>query len=82
MQPPSQLNLTLLPEAEERDREELPATVILDLQLFLAETVLMIVFLLVVIVKRTCFHGCSSSNSNINSEDCNVSMTDDTTTVK
>jgi len=91
MQHPSQSNLTLLPEAEEeRDREELPATVVLDLQLFLAETVLIIVVLLVVIVKRTCFDGCSSSDSSssssssINSEeDCHVSATDETkTTVK
>jgi len=86
MQHPSQLNLTLLPEVE---REELPATVVLDLQLFLAETVLIIVVLLVVIVKRTCFDGCrssdsSSSSSSINSEeDCHVSATDETkTTVK
>ena len=84
MQHPSQSNLTLLSE-DERDREELPATVVLDLQLFLAETVLIIVVLLVVIVKRTCFDGCRSSSSDssedCNSEDCrNVSTTDDTTT--
>jgi len=86
MQHPSQSNLTLLSE-DERDREELPATVVLDLQLFLAETVLIIVVLLVVIVKRTCFDGCrsssnssSSSSGSDSSEDCcNVPTTDDTT---